>query len=102
VVVVSRFDNMQTRCLLRNILNIKNGMCCLLKRKIAGGPRGSGVSPDAQNTNICYGLFGTGFHSSDSSQYFEKSVSTFTNNFGGGGVTGYLHCWWMLLMLLNL
>ena len=93
---------MQTRSLLRNILHIKHGMC-LLKRKIAGGPRGSGGSPNARNTNICCGLFGTGFHSSDSSQYFEICGSTFANIFGGGGGvgTGYLHCLWMPLMLLK-
>jgi hypothetical protein len=68
-------------------------MCCLLKRKIAGGPRGSGGSLDEQNTNICCGLFGTGFHSSDSSQYFERSGSTFANNFGGKG-------WYRLSTLL--
>ena len=84
--IVSRFDNMQARRLLRNILHMQQGMCCLLKRKIAGGPRGSGGFPNAWNTNSCYGLFGTGFHSSDSSRYFETSGSTFPNHLGGGVV----------------
>ena len=81
---------MQTRRLLRNILHIQHGMCWLLKRKTAGGPRGLGGSPNAQKTNICCGLFGTGFHSSDNSQYFERSGSTFANNFGGAGVVPFI------------
>ena len=97
--IVSRFDDLQTRLLLRNILHIKHGMCCLVKRKIAGGPRGSGGSPDAQNTNICCRLFGTGLHSSDSSHYFERSGSTFANVFGGWG-WGY-HLSTMLVDAVN-
>jgi hypothetical protein len=76
---------MQTSCLQRNTFHIKHGMCDILKRKIAGGPRVSGGSPNAQTANICCGLFGTGFHSSDSSQYFERSAIPFANNFGGSG-----------------